>query len=803
METFRQDLKLALRNLRSHRGSSTLIVASLALALAGNSTFFSIVSAMMIRPLPYPEPEQLAFVWQVPRQTPDEQGTTSAGNFLDWRSQATSFTALEAFENKSYNLSGVEQPEEVAALAVTPGALNLLGARPLHGRTFIAADGEPGSPKVAVLSYKLWRDRFGADPAIVGQSVTLDDVSHTVVGILPEELEFLGNKVGLWTPRSLIGEETLRGAGNLIVMGRLKPRVESAEADAEMGAIAQRLEQQFPENVGLLARVRTLREQIPGPTDRQLFALMQGAMFFVLLIACANIANMLLARGQDRQREIALRATLGANRGRVLRQLLTESLLLAALGGALGLALSAWGIELMAKQLSSELPRALMPRLDPNVIAFSATITVLAGLLFGILPALRASKARLAVALAETARGTTSGVRRQWLSRGLVAAQMMLAVVLLCGTGLLVKAMIYIQVLDPGFDTRNLLTFRVSLPPSRYANDEATDGFFRELEARLASLPTVAAVSASPALPRGRNNPTAAFTLDGREVGSGEAQPVAVTLAVLPSYFDTLKIPLLAGRKLGGADDRGASPVVAVSQAFARQHFPDGDAVGHRLTVEGRSREIVGVVGDVVQGRMLEAGGVTPILYLPQAQSATRALYFLVRSEATQKSLADQVRATVWALDGGLPVAQIKSLEEHVREQFVGARLLGTLVGGFGALALLLAAIGLYGVISYSVSQRTREIGIRMAMGAERGRVLAQVARQGLILAGVGFVCASPFVVLVTKQITGILGNATGLTLATLPWTTLLLALVATVASLVPAKRAAELDPVEALRRDS
>ncbi len=801
MDTAWQDVRLALRSLVKQRGSSLLICVSLAVAIAGNTVQFSMIEALILRPLPYREPESLTMLWEINRQTPDDDSAVSPANFVDFRDASRSFVALEAFRPAIFNLTGGDQPEEVTAQRATAGAMDMLGMGPFLGRGFLPEEDQPGRDRVAVLSYKLWQQRFGSSREVVGRTIQLNDLSYTVVGVLADGGEFLTGNAGLWVPLALDPANLPRAERDLLVMGRLAPGVSAEAAQAEVSAIATRLEAEHPEsNRGYDARVRTLREQVPGPTDRKLFALMQGAMLFVLLIACANIANVLLARGQDRQREIALRSTLGAARGRMVRQLVTESLVLAGLGGLFGLLLSAWAIDVLDKQLVSELPKAVLPRLNGAVVGFIAALSLGAGLLFGLLPALRTSKARLAAALAEGSRGATGGRRRQWLSRGLVAGQMTLAVVMLSGTGLLVHTLVSLQVLDPGFDDRDLLTFRLSLPESRYPDDAAVSRFYRELDDRLAGLPGVSAATATQSLPRSRGNPTASVAIDGAEPPAGGQLPESVALKVMPNYLAAMGIPVLEGRALEPGDGLGSVPVTVVSRAFARRYFEGGQALGRRVTLGGTSREIVGIAGDVVQGRMLDQGGPSAIAYVSEEQAPARALFFLLRTPSGAGGIADAVRTAVWRLDPSLPVAQVRTMKEHVAQQFVGARVIAVWIGIFGVVALLLATVGIYGVVSYSVAQRTREIGIRMAIGAPRGSVVGQVTRQGLVLSGAGFLLGIPGVIFVWKQLAGLLGGFAPLATTTMPALGLLLILVAAAASYVPALRAASLDPVEVLR---
>ena len=814
MSSLAHDVRIAVRSLRQHGGVSAFIALSVALAIAGNATVFSIIGALMLRPFPYPEPERLTFVWDVPAEQPDNQSPLSPANYVDLAARARSFSQIAAFSPGSFHLTGGDQPEEVSAIRVTPGALEMLGFLPARGRTFRTDEGRPGNDRVVVLTHEIWQRRFGGDPKILGRTLQLDDESYAVVGVLPPGTEFLdfGSASSVWVPLALDPAELPRDQRSLLVMARVAPGVGLPAAKQEVEAIGRELAKAHPAaNRGWETRAVTLREQVPGPTDRRIFTLMQAVMVLVLLIACANVANLLLARGQERQREIALRISLGAGRGRLVRQLLTESVLLALAGGALGLLLSFWGIRFLAGALAGQVPRAFLPQLDLPVLTFTAAIAVLAGLLFGLYPAFEASRPGLAGVLRSGGRGVIGARGRRRVIRGLVVAEIAFALGALSATGLLVQSMVALQTLDPGFDAGNVVTLRLALPERRYpdaagAADASSSLFYRQVTERLAGLPGVDGVTAASALPRLRVQPTAPFTIEGQDgrTGSGgvDRQPEEIALSVLPSYFEVLRIPRLAGRGFTAADRPGGAPVALVSQAFAQRYFPGQDALGRRLTVQGRSREIVGVVADVVQSRIPGREGAAPMLYLPQSQTGARDLYLLLRTAASPEGLAGPLRAEVNRLDPALPVAQLATLHQRIREELVGPRVIAGVLAGFGAVALLLAGLGLYGVISYAVSQQTHEIGVRLAIGAQRRTVLGEVARQGALLTAGGLLLGIPLVYLAIKGISAALAGVVLYGLTTVPAIALLLGGVAALATALPARRAAALDPAIALRGD-
>ncbi len=802
------DLRIAVRSLLQHRGVSAFIALSVALAIAGNSTVFSIIGAMMLRPSPYPEAERLVFLWDVPTEEPDAQSALSPANYVDLAERAQSFSRLAAFSPGGFNLTGGDQPEAVDAIRVTPGALEMLGIEPVQGRTLRPEEGIPGNDRVALLGHALWQRRFAGDPAIVGRTVQLDDESYEVIGILPATAEFLADDISLWVPLALDPAKLARDQRSLLVMGRLAPGVGMAAAKQEVEQIGRELARAHPAaNRGYGTRAVTLREQVPRPTDRMIFTLMQAVMALVLLIACANVANLLLARGQERQREIALRTALGAGRGRLVRQLLTESVLLALAGGALGLVFTAWSVRLLSRALAGQVPRAFLPQLDPLVLGFTAGTAVLAGLLFGLYPAFEASRPGLAGVLRSGGRGVIGARGRRRVIRALVVAEVAFALGALSATSLLTHTMVTLQTMDPGFDAENVVTLRLALPERRYPGGASPERFYRQMTERLAGLPGVDGVTAASALPRLRDQPTATFTVDGQtdrpDPSSAAARlPEEIALSVLPSYFEVLRIPLVAGRGFTAADRPDSAPVVLVSQTLARRYFGGRPPLGRRLTVEGRSREIVGVVGDVVQNRIPGREGPSPVLYLPQAQTGARGLYLLLRTAASPEGLAGPIRAEVTRLDPALPVAGLATLRQRIRDELVGPRVIAGVLAGFGAVALLLAGLGLYGVISYAVSQQTHEIGVRLAIGAQRRTVLAEIARQGLFLTAAGLLLGLPLVYLAVRGISAALAGILPYGLTTVPAIALLLAGVAAVATLLPAQRAAALDPAIALRGD-
>lgn len=798
-------LRLAARNLRRRPGSTLVICLSLALALAGNALIFSLFEAMILRPFPYPDSDRLAFVWSWDRSQPGPEGQSgiSPADFLDLRERTRGFHQLEAVEAGLFNLTGGDRPEQIQGVVATPGFLSLFSVQPTLGRTFVETEGAPGNQRVALLAPDLWRRRFGGREDIVGQTIQLDEETYTVVGVLPDTFEFFLTQAQVYVPLALERASAPRNRRSLIVMGRLADGTTLESAGAEMATLGRALESEHPDaNRGYDNRVIGLRDNFPGETDRKLFTYLQGTMLLVLLIACLNVANILLVRGQERQKEIALRTSLGGTRTAMIRQLLAESLLLSLGGGLLGVALAGVGISILIKALATQLPKMITPALNAPVLGFSFALMLAAGVLVGLLPALQTTRPQLARTLNDTSRGTTMGGKRRRTAQALVVTQVAFALMLLCGTGLLVRALTQLRTIDPGFRDENLVVFTLNLPERRYAGGVEVDGFYRQLIESLEALPGVTAATATPHLPRGQNFPSTPIAIDGREVAADQAAPEAGWLKVPAGYFEALGIPLLAGRSLATADTAASGAVVVVGKAFAERHFPGENPLGRRITVAGVSREIVGIVGDVLQTRMVQGEGRPPMVYAPLAQVPERGLAVVVRTDrAVEGGLGDALRGAVGKLDPNLPVADMMTYDAFVAQQFNGARIIAAIVGWFSLVGLVLAALGIYGLVSYTVTQRTQEFGIRMAVGAARGDILGQTVRQGALLSGIGLALGIPGAIVSTRLVAAILGGLLPISGGTVPFIALLLALVTLVASVIPARRAASLDPVEALRR--
>ena len=803
MDALRQDFRYAVRALRRAPAITALVVGSLGLAIAGTTAVFSILNALLFRPMPYEAPERLALLGEY--QDPALAGQivgASAANYLDWRERQDVFRELAAYVSSPVELGaagGGGGGEPVPAAAVTPSFFRVLGVAAGRGRDFLPEEGGARSAaRVVALDHGLWQRRFAGDPGILGRTVTLNGEQHTVVGILPERFEFLDPQVELWRPLGIDPARASRDRRDLLVVGRMAPGVATTQAAAAMASLGERLEEEYPEaNRGYTVQVLNLREQVPSPQDRQLLALVQGALVFVLLIACANVANLFLARTQGRVTELAVRSSLGAGRLRIARQLATEALVAATAGGLVGLGGGWLATRAIAGAMAAQLPRFWLPTVDLPVVLFTAGVSAVAGLLVGSLPAVQAARMRVPTALKEGGRGARLGGGRRLVSRGLVVAEIALSLVLLGGGAVLIRSFVEIQSTDPGFETAGLATFRVDLPEEETAGHRSV--VIEESLRRLEGLPGVAGVAASSARPRTPFLPSEPYTVEGAPPPEGQAPPSAGTVAVDPDYFATLDVPVVAGRSFTATDEAGAAPVAVVNRSLARRHWGDGDPLGRRIVVRGEPRRIVGVVEDLRHAIFRETGA-QPALYLPIAQEAPASVAVTLRAEGPIGALANPVREALRAYDPGLMVSQVQSLDDFVAQFFVGMQVVTSILAAFGTLALLLAALGTYGVLAYSVAQRTHEIGVRMALGAKAGQVRGMVTRQGLILAGLGIGVGVPGVIAVTRLVGSTVEGLASVEPLTVVAVAGVLAVVTVLASWMPARRAAAVDPIVALR---
>lgn len=814
IESFIQDFLYGLRQLRHNPGFTTVAILTLALGIGANTAIFSVVNAVLLRPLSFAAPQQLVSVvsTRLHGNVPDN---ASYPDFADWRAQNHVFSQMAAYDTDNFTLTGQGEAMHIQGAVVSADLFSLLGVKPVLGRAFLPDEDKLPAANGAfaiILSHRLWRERFNADPGIVGRTIEIDNRDFAVVGVMPAGFQFpiQAEPADFWmtmaitfvTAPGLPSMAEQRGAHYLDVIARLKPHVSRAEAQAEMNTIVSRLNKQYPDNAPRGVEVVPEMDRVAGPARPALLILL-AAVGCVLLIACANVANLMLARGASRQKEMAVRAALGAGRGRMIRQLLTESVLLASLGGVLGAALGLWGISGLISLLPVDIPRLVGTRIDSTVLLFTALVSMLTGILFGLAPVAQSSRLDFVESLKEGGRGLSEGLHGSRARGFLVMADVAVAAVLLVGAGLLINSFLRLQRVDPGFNPQRVLTFKMDLPYVRYSGLRQTQFFKRALE-RLSHLPGVLSASAVLPLPLDGNEVGTFLTIEGQPVAEAD-QPRTCYSWVEPGYFRTVGIPLTKGRDFAAADDLKATPVVIINQTLARRFFPHQDPIGKRIKPgigNGYKmppfREIVGVVGDVRQYGLPSAPG--PEVYVPLEQSPLGSMNFVVHTGVDPLSMVDTIRKEIAEMDKDLPFYSVKTFNQYLGRGLAQPRFLALLLGLFAGLALALAAVGLYGLISYSVSRRTHEIGIRMALGATQREVLSMVVEQGAVLAAiggaVGLVAAFALTRLMASLLYGV-GSTDPLTFGAV---SLLLAGVALLASYVPARQATKVDPMVALR---
>ena len=797
METFLRDIRYGVRSLLKRPGFTAIALVALALGIGANTAIFSLVNAVLLRPLPFAEPDRLVWVWGNIKNG-SNGASVSPLDFLDYRQQNSTFEEFAASMQLRLNYTGGSEPERLEANGVTGNYFQALGAKPAFGRTFLLENEKPGNDQVAVLSYSFWQKRFAGDPAIINKAITLDGRSFAVLGVMPPDFS-MPRAVDVWVPMNFDIHPGMkqRKAHFLRPIGKLKAGVTMAQAQADTDAIARRLEAQYPEsNSGWNLRLVSLREQLVGNTRPTLFILF-GAVGLVLLIACANVANLLLVRAAGRQKEIAVRTALGAGRWRIVRQMITESVLLALVGGALGTLLALWGVEVLVALSAESLPSTAHVGIDATVLGFTLLVSVLTGVLFGLAPAVRTMKLNLSESLKEGGRSGSEGAHRNRTRSVLVVLESAVAVVLLIGAGLLVRSLWLLQDTSPGFDPSNVLTMGVNLPGEKYDAPEKSARFFSELESRVAGLPGVESVGLVSELPLSGQPNDMPYTVEGRP-------PVSINQAfdddfrrVNTNYFKALGIPFLRGRNFTEQEVREGAKVVIISDLLARQVFPNEEPLGKRLIMSfgNTAFEIIGIVGDI-RHRALESNPAAA-MYMPAYEGS---MNVVIRSKGDPASLAAAVRKEVLQIDPNQPVADVRTMEQWLEKAVAAPRYRTTLLGLFALVALALASTGIYGVMSYSVSQRTHEIGVRMALGARRLDVMRLVVRQGMTLVIVGVALGLAGAFALTRLMASLLFGVTAKDPFTFVAVAAVLTLVAFVACYLPARRATKVDPLVALR---
>ena len=810
MGTLLQDLRYGVRMLVKNPGFTVIAVIALALGIGANSAIFSVINAVLLRPLPFENPDEIV----TPRGRGLDGGERTAivshPDFQDWREQSQSFEQLAVYNTASTLIREGNDPESISGAIASSELLPLLRVQPLLGRGFTREDDRADSAPVILISYNLWQRRFNADPNIVGRQIRLSSRSAIVLGVLPQGFKFPadeGRTDYLQPLAPNIGEYfNKRSAYFLRVVGRLKQGVTIAQAETEMRAIGARLEQQYPdEGRRLGTSLVPLHEDIVGGV-RPALLLLLGAVAFVLLIACANVANLLLGRAASRHKEVAIRTALGAGRFRIVRQLLTESLLLSVLGGGLGLLVAMWGVDLLVATTPVDIPRLKEVGLDARVLSFTFVISMLTGIVFGLVPAMQASRVDLNESLKEGGRGSTEGIMRNRVRSILVVSEIALSLVLLIGAGLLIKSFMRLREVDPGFKTKNVLTTGLSPSKAKYADAEQQKNFYREVLQRLGTLPGVDAVGLVDPLPLSGNVSMVTFTVEGQPVVAGNP-PSSNRRTISPDYFRAMSIPLVKGRAFEERDARDSKPVVIINETFARRFFAGEDPIGKRIVLGADPRdnpnppphEIIGVVGDVHHEDLETEAG--PEHYISYQQAAPRYAELVVRTTTDNPaSIVASLRAAIKQVDQEQYISAIQPMDQLLAESFARRRFNMMLLAVFAGVALLLAAVGIYGVMSYSVTQRTHEIGIRIALGAQTRDVLGMVVRQGMTLVLIGVSIGVVAAFSLTRVMRSLLFGVSPTDVITFGAVSVVLAGVALLACLIPARRATRVDPMVALR---
>jgi putative ABC transport system permease protein len=818
MDTLLQDIRFGIRVLIKRPGFASLAVIALALGVGANTAIFSAVEAILLRPLPYEKPEELVSLWETDVDTGGQQ-SFSAANFVDWQEQCRSCSHMSMFDLLSMNLTGGQDPERVPVAAVSANLFDTLAARPEFGRSFLPDEEKPGANRVVILSHGIWQRRFGADSAIVGQTLNLNGVVREVIGVMPAGFQFplpnmarnLGEFTGsadIWVPLPLARNQLSRTNHNRAGLARLNPGVTVAQAQAEMDAISRGLGERYPDsNSKVGVKLVALHKQVVGDVRLSLLVLF-ASVGFVLLIACVNVANLLLARAAGRRREVAVRLALGAGRSRIVRQLMTESLMLALCGGAAGFLLALWGMDLLIGQIPSGVYGVGTIGVDPLVFLFTLATTLATGLLFGLAPALHGSKPDLNESLKEGSGAVVPGSRRQGLRSLLIVSEVALSLVLLIGAGLTIRSFARLRSVDTGFARENVITAQFSLPGSKYQNQQKWADFYKRSLERLEGIPGVQAVGMVSHLPLSGSDAAFSFEIEKHPTGPDGRSPWARIRAATPDYFKAMGIPLIGGREFDDRDAQGKPAVLIISEQMAERYWPGEDPLGKRISFDfdrkqsGKANwiDVVGVVKGVRHSNVKTEP--EPQMYVPYEQLCTSSMSVVVRSAADQEAMIGAIRDAIHQIDGDQPIYNVRATSELVSESAAGSRFTTLALTVFAGVALLLAIVGIYGVMSYLVAQRIREIGIRMALGAQRRSVMRLVVGHGmkLALAGVAIGLVGAFGL--TRLMSSLLFEMSPTDPLTFAAVSLILAAVSLVATYVPARRASRVDPMLALRHE-
>jgi len=802
LDSLFQDLRYGTRMLRKNPGFTAIAILTLALGIGANTAIFSFVNAVLLRPLPYPNPQQLIVI----RETSQRVGIHSPSypDFLDWRTQSRTVVKMSIVNNRAFNLSGVTQPENIGGYAVSPNFLSMLGVRPFLGRDFLPSEEAPGTAPVVMLSYALWQSHLGADPDAIGKTITLDGRSFTIIGVLPPNFRLDDNTdaiapIGVWAADMMDRGDR----GDAEVLARLAPGSTIQQARAELETIAINLQKAYPvQNADIGTIVTTFRDLLVGDTRPAILVLF-GAVVFVLLIACVNVANLFLVRGAARSREISVRQACGASPSRIIRQMLTESFLLAAIGGALGILVGALGVFGLKHLISTDMLQGINIGVDRNVMLFTGAMVILVAIAFGLVPAWQASRPRLQETLKEGGRSATSSVAQHRLRGVLAMGETALALILLVGAGLMLKSMYRLMQVNPGFQSDRVLTMEMDLRTAQYSKSPARINFWQQVLEKTRAVPGVEKAALGTVVPLTGNHSRGDITIEGVPIPDPGKYPHPDYHSISADYTNVLGIPLMRGRTFTEGDTETAAPVALINTTMARRYWPNEDAVGKRFhwghpTSEDPWITIVGVVGDTKLYGLSNPSRLE--IYLPFRQESLTGMYLVLRSAVDPASLTSSVRDAVASIDKDQPVFNVVTMQHLVEDSVSTPHLTLVLLGLFSGLALVLAAIGIYGVISYSVQQRTHEIGIRMALGAQRSNVLRLVVSQGVKLATIGVVIGITAALGLMRLMTSLLFGVSANDPVTFAAASAILLLVALAACYIPARRAIAVDPMVALR---
>src|ERR1041384_979647 len=805
METLVQDLRFGARMLVKNPGFTLVAVITMALGIGANTALFSVVNGVLLKSLPYKEPGRLMFSYETTAKLPNPVGASTL-DYRDWKEQNHVFQSMGARRPFTVSLTGIEQPEKIQCEKITFDYFSTLGVEPILGRTFSEDEDKPGAAKVTLLSYGLWQRRFGGAADIVGRMIQLNGAPTTVVGIMPNDYR---PNIELWIPLAINFNNADRDFKELAVVGRRAPGVSREQAQAEMTTIVGRLAEQYPDFLtGWGVTLIPIHDAIVQNIRPALLILL-GAVGFVLLIACSNVANLLLARAAAREREIAIRMAMGAGRLRLMRQILTESVLISLIGGGFGVLIAMWGTEALISLNPQGIPRASEIGVDPKVLAFAVVASIFSGILFGLVPAVQTSRQNLNDVLKEAGKSLMGNSRGRRVRSALVIVEVALALVLMTGAGLLIKGFSKLQSVDPGFNHENVLAFQLSLPEANYPRQPQQAAFLKDILQRFAALPGVTSASAISQAPLAGGGASYIFWAEGRPLPTPSEAPIASSRVISPEYFQTLSIPLIAGRFFTEADNRDAPAVVIVNEIFAKSMWPGENPIGKRMTVgvplPGDRVDwstIVGVVGNVKHTTLNGESGmqVYEPVYQAEFQSPARNMTYLLRTSVNPVSLGESARSAVASIDGNIPMSNVKTMDRIVYDSVSPFRFNMFLLALFAAVALVLTIVGVYGVMNYAVAQRTREIGIRMALGADPGQVRGLILRQGMTLSAVGLGIGVAACYGVTRLLSSLLYGVSATDPVTFAAVAVLLAVVSLVACYLPARRATKVDPLVALR---